>query len=88
MQNKCYECEYRGTVPGDAHSCCKHPLAEQLLFLAGPLLNIIGDPHGIRSGWFLWPLNFDPTWLKNCNGFKGKEPEKKIDENEKEIHIL
>lgn len=21
----CYECKYRGTVPGDAHSCCKHP---------------------------------------------------------------
>ena len=22
----CYECKYRRNVPGDAHSCCKHPL--------------------------------------------------------------
>lgn len=21
----CYECKYRGEVPGDAHSCCRHP---------------------------------------------------------------
>ena len=21
----CYKCRYRGTVPGDAHSCCKYP---------------------------------------------------------------
>lgn len=21
----CYQCKYRGNVPGDAHSCCKHP---------------------------------------------------------------
>ena len=21
----CYECQYRGDVPGDAHSCCRHP---------------------------------------------------------------
>ena len=21
----CYECVYRGTIPGDCHSCCNHP---------------------------------------------------------------
>jgi len=21
----CYKCKHRGTVPGDCHSCCKHP---------------------------------------------------------------
>jgi hypothetical protein len=21
----CYECKWRGSVPGSAHSCCKHP---------------------------------------------------------------
>lgn len=21
----CYECKHRGSIPGDAHSCCKHP---------------------------------------------------------------
>ena len=24
MKN-CYECKHRGRIPGDAHSCCKHP---------------------------------------------------------------
>lgn len=22
---KCYSCKHRGGIPGDAHSCCKHP---------------------------------------------------------------
>ena len=21
----CYECKWRGNIPGDAHSCCNHP---------------------------------------------------------------
>lgn len=25
----CYKCEYRGCVPGSAHSCCNHPLVKQ-----------------------------------------------------------
>jgi hypothetical protein len=32
-------------------------------------LHIKGNPHGIRSGWFNWPFNFDPTWLESCDGF-------------------
>lgn len=32
-------------------------------------LNIQANAHGIRSGWFLWPFNFDPVWLENCDGF-------------------
>lgn len=31
---------------------------------------IKGHPQGIKRGWFLWPVNFDPTWLMSCNGFK------------------
>lgn len=26
--------------------------------------------YGYNSGWFNWPVNFDPTWLDSCNGFK------------------
>lgn len=36
-------------------------------------LNIKGNPHGIKSGWFVWPVNFDPVWLESCNGFTEKE---------------
>lgn len=26
LKPNCYECKYRGDLPGDAHSCCNHPL--------------------------------------------------------------
>lgn len=44
----------------------------------GPLhhpdaIMVKGHPHGIRSGWFNHPFNFDPTWLLECNGFEPKE---------------
>ncbi len=85
----CYECEYRGVVPGDCHSCCRHPevkldsnplgaLVDILSGKADPAiqkLGITGNPHGIRSGWFMWPANFDPIWLNNCNGFKERAKE-------------
>lgn len=33
-------------------------------------LGIVADQIGIAKGWFDWPMNFDPTWLKQCNGFQ------------------
>jgi len=36
-------------------------------------LHVRGKPHGIRSGWFNWPFNFDPIWLETCDGFEAKE---------------
>ena len=33
---------------------------------------IKANPHGIKMGWFNWPINFDPVWLENCKGFKQK----------------
>ena len=88
MKPNCYECRYRGDVPGDAHSCCHHPLVKQddnpfgalVDMLAGKntaaakQLNITANPTGIRRLWFLWPANFDPVWLETCNGFVAKEP--------------
>jgi len=83
----CYECVYRGSIPGDAHSRCNHPEVKQddtpiraLVDMLGEKndgavkkLNIKANPHGIRFGWFMWPANFDPVWLENCDGFKTKE---------------
>lgn len=37
-------------------------------------LGIKGDEMGIRRGWFNWPYNFDPTWLRACTGFEAKRP--------------
>ena len=38
-------------------------------------LNIAGHSHGIRMGWFIWPWNFDPTWLESCDGFESRTTE-------------
>jgi hypothetical protein len=58
----CYECIHRRKVPGDAHSQCCHPHTANL--------KVVGNPVGIQNGWFMWPFNFDPTWLRECNGFE------------------
>jgi hypothetical protein len=34
---KCYTCQYRGTIPGDCHSRCRHPLVEAVTENAGAL---------------------------------------------------
>ena len=57
----CYTCKHRGTIPGDAHSRCSNEEAK-----------VQGKETGIRRGWFMWPLNFDPTWLISCSGFSEK----------------
>lgn len=36
-------------------------------------LKIKGNEQGIRGGWFGYPLNFDPIWLENCEGYKKGE---------------
>lgn len=58
----CYKCTHRRTIPGDAHTRCANTEA-----------TVKGDPHGIRSGWFMWPFNFDPTWLEACDGFEARQ---------------
>jgi hypothetical protein len=76
----CYDCKHRGEVPGDAHSSCNYPGTNSgLLDMFNPnnrpiakKLNIQADAHGIASGWFMWPCNFDPVWLENCDGFESK----------------
>lgn len=85
MKNKCYDCVFRRDIPGDAHSMCAHPAAVldsglSIMFMMqggrSPTmkrLNLAGNRHGFRNGWFMWPLNFDPVWLESCDGFEAKE---------------
>ena len=67
----CYECKYKGDVPGSCHSSCNHPKCK--------ILNEKGNHHGIEKGWFNHPMNFDPVWLEDpvikikCNGFERKK---------------
>ncbi len=59
-------------MPSSAHSNCNHPCIVDAPSKAHGMLNIKGNEHGINSGWFIWPYDFDPTWLLNCDGFKAK----------------
>lgn len=38
-------------------------------------LHIRAAELGVRKGWFVWPVNFDPVWLENCDGFEAKPTE-------------
>ena len=67
----CYKCVYRRNLPGDAHSKCNNREAK-----------VEGDLTGIICGWFMWPLNFDPTWLRSCDGFSDKPEDNKPETKE------
>jgi len=41
----CYKCKYRGTIPGDAHSCCRHPANGKAT--DDPLANIMAIFAGV-----------------------------------------
>lgn len=78
----CYECRHRRELLGDCHSSCAHPSASPvalLLFAGGhsemrtQSIHVRGNTHGVRSGWFMWPMNFDPVWLEICSGFEAKQ---------------
>lgn len=72
MKPNCYDCIHRRNLAGDCHSACSHPKANiSFLVGVGNPLGITGNAHGIRSGWFMWPMNYDPVWLDSCNGFEG-----------------
>jgi len=84
----CYECRYRKDMTYSVHSTCEHPEAMasiKLLVLAAMLgkeipnpLNIVGNEHGVKMGWFFWPIDFDPVWLERCDGFKEIEEAKEV----------
>ncbi len=57
----CYKCKHRCEIAGDAHSSCDNLKAK-----------VKGNKTGIKGGWFWWPLNFDPIWVDECDGFEKK----------------
>jgi len=69
-QTECYDCKFMVRIPGDTHIGC-----------VKPDLEMDGVDHGKRNGWFMYPLNFDPTWkLVNCRNFekRGSSDSKKL----------
>lgn len=60
IMTECYDCIHRREVAGNAHIRC-----------AKTDLEMTGDPHGIKNGWFFYPLLFDPVWkTKKCTNFE------------------
>lgn len=76
----CYKCYFRGSIPGDAHSCCKFYGLKSDMFdyvmpenqIMSQVLNIKVNAYGMRNGWVMFPVNFDPRWIINCYGFLDK----------------
>ena len=67
----CYKCEFRQNIPNDTHSKCTHVITRySSMNTAYHALQITADQHGIDNHWFVWPFNYDPVWLKTCNGFE------------------
>ena len=82
--NECYKCKHKGTVAGSCHSSCEHPKIGDHKFIhalaimklgatfVGEKDNggfiVMGEAHGVTSGWFNWPIDFDPVWLTRCDG--------------------
>jgi hypothetical protein len=59
---KCHSCKHKRNVPGDAHIACNKPM-----------LGTKGYPYGVKSGWFYYPILFDPTWMiTKCENFEEK----------------
>jgi hypothetical protein len=61
--NECDLCIHKRTVPGNTHIAYTKPDPK-----------MTGDSHGIRKGWFIYPILFDPIWkTKMCNNRKTKD---------------
>lgn len=63
-KKNCCSCAYKGNVPGSAHTECK--LDWENMDVLPPK----GNEHGIKKGWYLFPIDFDPVWqIEECKGF-------------------
>jgi hypothetical protein len=90
MKNNCYTCRFREPVVGSAHSACNACEQSDVLTKKIPkFLYYLGfatgqakapfefSQHGFNNGWFNYPVNFDPTWIKSeCLFFEPKNIEK------------
>lgn len=63
--DNCHTCVHRRSVPGSCHIRCADP---------DPAMRCVA--HGVRGGWFGYPLNFDPVWkARVCSKYQAKEGE-------------
>lgn len=62
IKNDCYHCKHKRNVPGNSHIKCVKPDEK-----------MTGDAHGIKQGWFIYPLLFDPIWCSwKCRNYRNE----------------
>ena len=65
MRTECWSCTHKRAVPGNAHIRC-----------VNPDLHMTGNAHGMRNGWFFYPMLFDPVWKeRDCANYEPKDQE-------------
>jgi len=63
VMNECYSCTHKGNISGDCHISCFNPDPD-----------MEGDPCGVVSGWFYYPIYFDPVWkMVSCKNYEEKK---------------
>lgn len=69
--DECYHCEHLREVAGNAHIQCIKPDADMR-----------GNAHGIKNGWFIYPLLFDPVWKESmCKNYQDKSVKTVVSES-------
>jgi len=59
-RNECWSCQHKRDLTGNCHISC-----------AKPDHDMTGDSHGINSGWFCYPYDYDPIWKTTlCTNYK------------------
>lgn len=69
MQTVCDGCRNLRGVAGSAHARCEgmeSALMAMTLFAVGSERTPKANAHGVRMGWCMWPLDFDPIWIESC----------------------
>lgn len=68
----CQHCKHKKKVPYNTHIGCAN-----VDLLTGRYIRDINgraNPHGVKHGWFYWPVLFDPIWgPDDCPGFTERE---------------
>lgn len=63
VRNDCGNCRFKRDVPGNSHIQCVKPDPD-----------MTGNQHGIKEGWFMYPILFDPTWCTaKCKNYESTE---------------
>jgi len=85
----CWNCKWHREIPGSAHIQCVHPKVTEAVDMENPLIRMISllgggapvttklrvklNPHGVQNGWCNFPVNFDPIWIEECEGFEEED---------------